>query len=172
MITMFHSSGLRAPTYDCPRLSNFLTHASFQLTSERVALGYIIEILSDRSPAALLLVLVHLTALPIPLPGLSVTFGAPMVLVAGQSTFGLRGAWLPHTSAHRSIEKSVFLNVIAQILPMLKKWKCLSRPVTNGLPLIVSLCQWFLFGIFGHCPHLAHSAGTRRAGCNHIHFCA
>lgn len=111
-------------------LAELLTAHAIALTNERVSLGEIVDCLGRKSICVWLLVLVLALpmACPIPLPGISVLFGVPLMLVSAQLMLGYRRAWLPRLLARRSITRSDYLAMVARIQPMLRRLERLVRP--------------------------------------------
>ena len=109
-------------------LSLVLESRATSLGDERVSLGMVMKLLDDRSIWALLLLLALPMVVPIPLPGVSVPFGACMVLISVQLAVGRAHAWIPERLARRSIEAATFAKAIRGVLPTLKRLEKIVRP--------------------------------------------
>ena len=117
----------------CPRaaedrLSDLLMRQATLVTSERVTLRDMAEFLGDRSIGGLLLVLALPVALPMPVPGVSVLFGVPLIVISAQLALGYRRAWLPARLARRSVTRSAFSTIVDRVLPRLRRLKRIVRP--------------------------------------------
>jgi hypothetical protein len=51
-------------------------------------------------------------ALPVPIPGISVLFGVPLIIISAQFALGYRRAWLPARLAQRSVSRAGFLAIV------------------------------------------------------------
>ena len=100
-------SGLRAAE---DRLSDLLKRQAAIVTSEHVTLSDMAD--GDRSIAGLLLILALPMALPVPIPGISVLFGVPLIVISAQFALGYRRAWLPARLAQRSVSRAAFLAIV------------------------------------------------------------
>lgn len=109
-------------------LSAILETRTDTLDRERISIGEVLKLLDDRSIWALLLLLALPMAIPIPAPGLSVPFGACMVLISAQLAVGRDHAWIPERLARRSMEASAFAKVVRNVLPTLRRLEKLVRP--------------------------------------------
>lgn len=109
-------------------LSAILESRTDTLDRERISIGEVLKLLDDRSIWALLLLLALPMAIPIPAPGLSVPFGACMVLISAQLAVGRDHAWIPERLARRSMEASAFTKVVRNVLPTLRRLEKLVRP--------------------------------------------
>jgi hypothetical protein len=108
--------------------SKTLEELAASVATERVELGAISRFMGHRSIGALLLILALPMALPIPLPGISVVFGVPLVVVAAQLVLRRRFAWLPRRLAHRSIARSELVMLITRALPTVRFLERAIRP--------------------------------------------
>ncbi|HVH76896.1 MAG TPA: exopolysaccharide biosynthesis protein [Stellaceae bacterium] len=97
-------------------------------TSGRVDLAAIARFMGRGSIAALLIVLALPMAVPIPLPGISVIFGIPLIVVSGQLLLGRRDAWLPRALARRSLATADLALVVGRVLPRLRALERLVKP--------------------------------------------
>jgi len=109
-------------------LSAILENRTDALGHTRISIGEVLKLLDDRSIWALLLLLALPMAIPIPAPGLSVPFGACMVLISAQLAVGRDHAWIPERLARRSMEASAFAKVVRSVLPTLRRLEKIVRP--------------------------------------------
>lgn len=109
-------------------LSSALEAFARTISTERVDLGTISQVMGRRSIGALLLVLALPMALPIPTPGISVVFGVPLIFVSAQLLLRRRSAWLPERLARRSIARSDFIALVARWIPALRALERIIRP--------------------------------------------
>lgn len=109
-------------------LSTLLEQRVQNLDGERISIGVMLQLLDDRSIWALLLLLALPMALPIPAPGLSVPFGACMVLISVQLALGRHYAWLPRSLVRRSVDKAAFARLLHGMLPALRRLEKIVRP--------------------------------------------
>lgn len=110
------------------RLSEMLQALAASQTSGRVDLAAIARFMGRGSIAALLIVLALPMAVPIPLPGISVIFGIPLIVVSGQLLLGRRDAWLPRALARRSLAMADLALVVGRVLPRLRALERLVKP--------------------------------------------
>jgi hypothetical protein len=117
-------------------LSELLAAQAATVTHERVSFGDIVDSLGRKSICVWLLVLALPMALPIQVPGISILFGVPLMLVSAQLMLGYRRAWLPQLLARRSIAGSDYVAMVARMQPTLRRLERLVRPrvswLTNG----------------------------------------
>jgi len=66
--------------------------------------------------------------LPIPAPSVSVLFGVPLMIVSVQLMMGYRRAWLPATTARRSIARSDYAAIVDRMLPVMQRFERVVRP--------------------------------------------
>src|SRR5579864_1621939 len=117
-------------------LSEILAAHATTVTHERVSLGDMADCLGRKSICVWLLVLALPMAFPIQVPGISILFGVPLMLVSAQLMLGYRRAWLPRLLARRSIARSDYVAIVARLQPTLRRLERLVRPrvssLTNG----------------------------------------
>lgn len=94
---------------------------------ERVTMGEIRDALGDRSFAALLVLFGAFNLIPLP-PGASAVLGLPLLVVAGQMSYGSRRAWLPRFIADKSLSASQFRGLIDRVVPHLVRLETYIRP--------------------------------------------
>jgi hypothetical protein len=111
-----------------PGLSELLAAHAAAVTNERVSLGDIVDCLGRKSICVWLLVLALPMAFPIQVPGLSVLFGIPLMLISAQLMLGYRRAWLPRLLARRSITRSDYQAMVGRMQPTIRRLERLVRP--------------------------------------------
>jgi hypothetical protein len=109
-------------------LSELLAAHAATVTHERVSFGDIADCLGRKSICVWLLVLALPMAFPIQVPGISVLFGVPLMLVSAQLMLGYRRAWLPRLLARRSIARSDYVVMVARMQPTIRRLERLVRP--------------------------------------------
>jgi hypothetical protein len=123
----------------CPRTDNnrhfsdALQSLAAEVASERLEFGTISQFMGSRSIGALLLFFALPMVLPIPMPGISIVFGIPLIVIAIQLLFGHRHAWLPARLARRSIARIDLSVYIQKALPTLHRIESVLRPRIEGL---------------------------------------
>ena len=90
-------------------LSELLATHAAEVTTNHVTLGDIDEQLGRKSICMWLLVLALPMAFPIQIPGISVLFGVPLMVISAQLLFGYRRAWLPPFLARRSLSRADYV---------------------------------------------------------------
>jgi hypothetical protein len=117
-------------------LSEILAAHAATVTYERVSIGDIADRLGRKSMCVWLLVLALPMTFPIQVPGISILFGVPLMLVSAQLMLGYRRAWLPRLLARRSIASSDYVAMVARMQPAVRRLERLVRPrvswLTNG----------------------------------------
>lgn len=131
-------------------LSSLLEAFVGTLDTERIALGTISDFMGRRSIGALLFILASPMALPIPAPGISVLFGIPMMLIAGELLIGRRTAWLPARLASRSVARVELVGFIMKALPRLRVLERMIRPRVGWLA-----ADWAMIPVGAVCLVLA-----------------
>jgi hypothetical protein len=121
-----------APTPTYRPLSQILIELA-EASGERVSLGEIIDALSDRSFAPLLLLFAAPNILPLP-PGSSTLFAIPLILLATQLLLGWRRPWLPRLLGDRSLDRARFKSMTTRLQPYLQRFEKLARPRYWMLP--------------------------------------
>jgi len=109
-------------------LSAILDSRATELSRDRISIGDILKLLEDRSIWALLLLLALPMVIPIPLPGISVPFGACMALISAQLAIGRDHAWIPGRLARRSVDAATFAKMARGVLPTLRRLEKIVRP--------------------------------------------
>lgn len=98
------------------------------LGGDRISIKDILRLLDDRSSWTLLLVLALPMAIPIPAPGLSVPFGACMMLTSAQIALGRNHVWVPEILARRTMQAATLAKVVRAALPTLRRLEKIVRP--------------------------------------------
>jgi hypothetical protein len=119
--------------HDARRLSELLPEHVRTLEGDRVSLGDIANFLGTRSIGAWLLVLALPMVLPIPVPGISVLFGVPLMIVSVQLMLGYRRAWLPPGLARRSIARTDYAAIVDRMLPAMRRFEQVVSPRASWL---------------------------------------
>ena len=114
-------------------LAELLAAHAAAITKERVSLGEIDDCLGRKSICVWLLVLALPMAFPIQIPGISVLFGVPLMIVSAQLLLGFRRAWLPRMVARRSIARADYAAMVARMQPTLRRLERLVRPRVSWL---------------------------------------
>lgn len=109
-------------------LSTLLDSRSTALGCDRISISEILKLLDDRSIWALLLLLALPLVIPVPLPGISVPFGACMALISAQLAIGRDHAWIPERLARRSVDAATFAKMARAVLPTLRRLEKIVRP--------------------------------------------
>jgi hypothetical protein len=109
-------------------LSDDLAVFAAAITTDRIELSTLTAFLGRRSIGALLLILALPMALPIPLPGFSVVFGIPLIVISAELFLGRHRAWLPARLAQRSFAHADFLVFVERALPALRRLERIIKP--------------------------------------------
>lgn len=109
-------------------LSDLLERRASIIAHDRISVADMMDLFEERSMGGMLLLLSLPMALPVPIPGLSVPFGASMMIVAAQLAVGRRHAWLPRILARRTVGPDVFSKLIEHALPLLRRLERFVRP--------------------------------------------
>lgn len=108
--------------------STLLREFVASLTAERVALGDIVALMSDRAFGVAMAIFALPNTFPLAVPGMSAVLGAPLVLLAAQLMIGKSHPWMPGFMVRRSISRSDFLIFVNRALPILERAERLLRP--------------------------------------------
>jgi hypothetical protein len=114
--------------HDARGLSELLAEHARTVRSERVSLADIADFLGTRSIGAWLLFLALPMALPVPMPGISILFGVPLMIISVQLALGRRRAWLPASVLRRSVGRTDYVALVARMQPALERFERLVRP--------------------------------------------
>lgn len=110
------------------RLSDRLNAFAQGLSTERVDVSTILNVVGRRSAGGVLLVFSVPLMLPVPLPGIAVVFGVPLIVISTQLLLGRRRIWLPAWLARKSIARTEFITLVERARPILHRLELLVRP--------------------------------------------
>jgi hypothetical protein len=127
-------------------LSSLLGAAAAEATGERITVGEIVDVFGHRAFGALLVFFGAPNALPVALPGLSLLFGIPLMLLCVQLALGRGEPWLPRTVRARSITTSDFRRIVGAVQRPLARVERMIRP---RLPKLTSRTAERLLGALG-----------------------
>lgn len=114
-------------------LSKLLAAHVASLTTERTSLADIDRWLGRKSIYVWLLILALPMTFPIQIPGLSVLFGIPLMVVSAQLCLGYRRAWLPPFIARRSLSRAHYAAIVARMEPVIRRLERVIRPRVSWL---------------------------------------
>lgn len=109
-------------------LSDILERRATIIARDKVSVADMMDLLEERSMGGMLLLLSLPMAFPVPVPGLSVPFGASMMIIAAQLAVGRRHAWLPRILASRTLSPVAFRKLIEHAIPLLHRLERFVRP--------------------------------------------
>jgi hypothetical protein len=95
--------------------------------ADRLTVGDVVGVLSDRAFALLIVLLGLPNCLPMP-PPIPLVCGLLLALVAAQILGGRPAPWLPHSLMHRSISRGDVERAVGRALPLLRRLERWSRP--------------------------------------------
>jgi hypothetical protein len=93
-----------------------------------ISLNDILLAVGDRTFGALMLVLAMPNLFIAIIPGISIIFGVPLLLIGAQLLWGFPKPWLPKKLAHRAISMENFRTVVKAADPWLAKAEKLFKP--------------------------------------------
>jgi hypothetical protein len=111
-----------------PHLSDTLRLIARTVTTERVELGTIAQLMGRRAIGAMLLVLALPMVVPVPAIGISVPFGMALILISLQLLLTRQKLWLPSRVAAYSISRHRLVAFVETVLPSLRRAEWLVRP--------------------------------------------
>lgn len=114
--------------HDARGLSELLAEHARTVRGERVSLAEIADILGARSIGAWLVILALPMALPVPMPGISILFGVPLMMISAQLALGGRRAWLPPFILRQSIARADYVALVARMQPAVERLERIVRP--------------------------------------------
>lgn len=117
-----------AAARDARRTSVVLREFMDSLSADRISLADLIAALQDRAYGVLMLVFALPNLAPIGVPGMSVIFGAPLILLAFQLAWGRPMPWFPRWLAERSFSRAALERTLLWSLPMLERTERWLRP--------------------------------------------
>jgi hypothetical protein len=109
-------------------LSEIVLVCARTMRLQQVTVAELSHALGDRSIEVLLLILALPMFVPIPAPGISIAFGAPMMLLAAQLAVGRRHLWLPQVLGKIVLGKDGVADGLEASLPTLKRLEHIVRP--------------------------------------------
>ncbi len=115
------------------RLSDRLSAFAQGLSTEQVDVSTIVNFVGRRSVGGLLLVFAVPLMLPVPLPGIAVVFGVPLIVISAQLLLGRRHIWMPARLARRSIARAEFIALVERARPSLHRLELIARPRVSWL---------------------------------------
>lgn len=116
-----------------PRFSEVLIRISGIARGDRITIGEMIDRFGRRGHGALLIVLGAPNLLPLPLPGLSMLSGLPLLLLTVQITLGMPAPWFPAALRRLSFAREDFRRMAAAIATRLLRVERIVRPRWSGL---------------------------------------
>jgi hypothetical protein len=119
---------LAKPYANNRRTSALLREYVASLDEPKASLGSLRDALGDRGFGVLLFVFAVPNLIPVNIPLLSAVLGAPLVLLAGQLTYGRHKPWFPHWLAQQSVSRQSFDAVVRRALPYLERAEQCLRP--------------------------------------------
>jgi hypothetical protein len=114
-------------------LAELLAGHARTVSSERVSLANIADALGTRSIGAWLLILALPMVLPVPMPGISVLFGVPLMIISIQLALGGCRAWLPAFILSRSVARADYVALVARMRPAVERVERFVRPRASWL---------------------------------------
>lgn len=127
-----------AAPLDEPRFSELLRALGEDGTTDRISVGSLIAGLGRRGHGALLIVLGAPNVLPLPIPGLSILAGLPLLFLTLQIAGGRPTPWVPDWLARRTIGAAEFRRAALAIATRLARLERIVRPrwpvLTTGWP--------------------------------------
>ena len=109
-------------------LSQLLAAHAARITANRVKLRDIDNHLGRKSICVWLLVLALPMAFPLQVPGVSVLFGIPLMVVSAQLLLGYQRAGLPPLIANRSLTRAHYAAMVTRMGPAIRRLERLVRP--------------------------------------------
>ena len=119
--------------HDARGLSELLAEHARTVMSERVSLADIADFLGTRSIGTWLLILALPMVMPVPMPGISVLFGVPLMIISAQLALGARRPWLPAFILRQSMTRADYVVLIARMQPAVERFERLVRPRASWL---------------------------------------
>jgi hypothetical protein len=110
------------------RLSALLARVARDATGERVTVGEVVDVFARRAFGALLVLFAAPNVLPVALPGLSLVFGVPLMLLCLQMAWGREEPWLPRFVRDRSLATRDFRRIVETLSRPLARIERMVRP--------------------------------------------
>jgi hypothetical protein len=114
--------------HDARGLAELLAEHARTVASERVSLADIADFIGTRSIGVWLVILALPMVLPVPLPGISVLFGIPLMIISAQLALGGRRVWLPAFILRQSMARTDYVALVARMQPAVERFERLVRP--------------------------------------------
>ncbi|HUS53452.1 MAG TPA: exopolysaccharide biosynthesis protein [Thermohalobaculum sp.] len=105
-------------------LRSFIHNAS----SERISIGDLSDVLTDRAYGVLMIMFALPNLMPVNLPGVSAVLGLPLILLSAQLAYGRPKPYFPQWLARRSFLRRDLERVFAWGLPYLERVERVLRP--------------------------------------------
>lgn len=128
------------------RLSELLKDRASQSGSMSVSIGDLLDLMQTRACGAMIFIFAAPNLIPMPIPGISAIFGAPLMFLSAQLMLGISRPWLPGWITKRSMSHDSFARIARVIVPWLGRAEKLLKPrlsiiVAPGFECIVgALC--------------------------------
>ena len=103
------------------RLSTILKQLASSDPAGRLSIGDIVDAIGNRALGALIFAFAAPIALPIPIPGIAIILGLPLLLLTGQLMIGRSQPWLPAAVLRQSFARRDFARIVVQIVPWLER---------------------------------------------------
>lgn len=110
------------------RISVILREFMDNESDSRVTIGQLKDTLADRAFAILMLIFALPNLVPIPIPGISVFLGIPLILLSFQLASGRKAPWFPLWLSRKSISDKDLSKIFSYIMPYLVKLEKVLRP--------------------------------------------
>jgi len=111
------------------RISEVLASLAAGDEADRIALGDLTSMLGDRAFGVMILLLALPNGVPGPvIPGFSLIFGLPMVLLALQMLFGRRTPWMPRRMQRWSFRRGRLSGLLRRAAPAVERLELYFRP--------------------------------------------
>ncbi len=107
--------------------SEILTTLAQNITTDRLTIGHLIDVLQDRAFGILLLILALPCAVPF-LYGIPQIVSVPLLFVAAQIVIGRHEPWLPEAMRQRSFSTDAFRNMVNKSVRYIKWLEIFSSP--------------------------------------------
>ena len=111
-----------------PRFSGVLAQLAAGALGDRVSVGALLDGLGRSGHGALLVLLGAPNVIPLPVPGLSLLFGVPLLILTAQLFMGRSAPWLPNWVRDRSLSVSDLRRIVGVVVPKLEKVEKLVKP--------------------------------------------
>lgn len=113
---------------DNKRVSEILQDFLHNYTEQRITVSNISNALADRAFALLMLLFALPNLIPIPLPGISIILGVPMIFLSCQLMMGRKAPWFPKWISKQSFQHNDIETVVDYAMPYLKRLEQILKP--------------------------------------------